>query len=266
MRVNEQPLSAYGLEPVSSDGRVSFANGTVVIEEIPQTAGGQLLSVEFSRPRRVTVRLRIRGLNEKEFYTNRDAVADLLMGALEVRFTDIEQLAERVLYCTYESMTQSGGVDPEWLTPNRPFELVLVAADPFFYDRLPLVASVEEPLPVGTGPAGDFTTIIGGPSTNPLELVLQDFRGAVVNRIRWTAALAAGEWLEIRHQRGLVRKFTSVTSYVDASGSLDFSASDAGFFQLTPDLAHRLGSAWPTTSLVSGAPASVQHIYRRGWH
>lgn len=270
MRINERPLSDFGLEPVSSDERIAYPGGSLLISEIPDTTGAQLTDIEHDRPRRVTIRARIRGDDEGDFFQNRDSLADLLAGALEVRFSDLDELAERILYCQLEALNAPAGESPEWRGSNRPVEIVLVATDPFFYDRVAMLSGGEAGLLLGTAPAGELATLVGGPLTTALELRLKDWRGEEVNRIKWTGSLAAGDWLEIRHSRSMVRKFDgtppdTVTTYANAIADLDTTVANFGFFTLSPELGDRATSRWPVIDVISGDHVSLWHTYRRGW-
>lgn len=261
MFINDAPLSRYGLAPVTSDGRVSFATGSFILTEIPETSGVQMIDREFDRPRRLTIPVRIRGDNVAGFNTNRHRIADLLQGALEVRFSD---LPDRILRCQYESLNSGGGPNPEFLSENRPFELVLVAADPFFADRFAGQVA-NGPIPVGTAPT-EIISEIGGPLTTDLTLKLADIRGNTVAQLKWTATLAAGEWLEIQHVRSMVRKFTAVGAAANAMNDIDETVADFGFFMIDPDLANRDQGLYPEISTVAGDPTSVVHKIRRTWH
>ena len=267
MLINSQPLSTFELEPVSSDGRVSFASGSLVITELSNTAGAQLTKKEFDRPRRVTVRCRIKGHNTSTFFANRDSVADALRGALEVRFTDVDDLADRILYCQFERMGQPGGPAPEWLSPNREFELVLVATNPFFHDELAGFAGGNlQPaqIPVGTATTV-LVTEIHGVITAPITLTFKDFRGNTVAALKYDGAVAAGEWVEIRHDLRMVRLFTGVGASTNQRGNLDATVADHGFFFPAPDVADRANSAYPTIEVTAGAAVSIINKFRRAW-
>ncbi len=268
MKINGAPLSTYDLEPVSSDGRVSFASGSLIITELSNTAGAQLTQKEFDRPRRVTVRCRIKGHNMSTFMTNRDSIADRLRGALEVEFTDIAELADRILYCQFERMGQPGGPAPEWVTPNREFELVLIATNPFYHDKTGGVTggnTVPAEIPVGTATT-ILTTEIHGGITAPITLKFKDFRGNTVAALKYDGAIAAGEWLEIRHDLRMVRLYTGVGAYTNQRGNLDTTVSDHGFFFPAPDLASRAIPAYPTIEVTGGAAVSIINKFRRTWH
>lgn len=269
MLINGQPLSTFELEPVSSDGRVSFASGSLVITELPDSAGVQLTKKEFDRPRRVTVRCRIKGFDMSTFLTNRDRVADALRGALEVRFTDVEELADRILYCQFERMGQPGGPAPEWLSPNREFELVLVATNPFYHDELAgfsgVAAALPAQIPVGTATTL-LTTEIHGAISAPITLAFKDFRGNTVAQLKYDGAVPAAEWIEIRHDLRLVRKFSAVGISTNQRNSLDTTVSDHGFFFPAPDLAHRATASYPTVEITAGTAVAVINKFRRTWH
>lgn len=268
MRINGQPLSTFDLEPVSSDGRVSFASGSLVITELSNTAGVQLTQKEFDRPRRVTVRCRIKGNLVSDFFTNRDSVADALRGALEVRFSDVDDLADRILYCQFERMGQPGGPAPEWLTPNREFELVLVATNPFFHDELGGITggnTVPAQIPVGTATTL-LVTEIHGAITGDVTLTFKDFRGNTVAALKYDGAISAGEWLEIRHDLRMVRLFTGVGASTNQRANLDVTVTDHGFFFPSPDVADRANSAYPTVEVTAGTAVSIINKFRRAWH
>ncbi|KKK49987.1 hypothetical protein LCGC14_3129520, partial [marine sediment metagenome] len=185
MLINGAPLSTFELEPASSDGRVSFASGSLIVTGLPGTSGAQLTQKEFDKPRRVTVRCRIRGYDRQSFFTNRDRIADLMSGALEVRFTDVDELAERILYCQFERMGQPGGPAPEWMTPNREFELVLLATNPYYHDRFAGIAGAGLPgIPVGTART-ILTTELHGALGVALTLTFKDFRGATLAALKY---------------------------------------------------------------------------------
>ncbi len=268
MRINGAPLSTFDLEPVSSDGRVSFATGSLIITELSNTAGAQLTQKEFDRPRRVTVRCRIKGTTVANFMTNRDSIADRLRGALEVRFTDVDELADRILYCQFERMGQPGGPAPEWMTPNREFELVLLATNPFFHDELGGVVggnTTPGEIPVGTATT-ILTTEVHGAITNPITLTFKDFRGNTVAALKYDDAVSAGEWLEIRHDLRMVRLFTGVGVSSNVRGGLDTTVGSHGFFFPAPDLASRAIPAYPTVEVTGGAAVSIINKFRRAWH
>lgn len=261
MLINDAPLSRYGLEPVTSDGRVGFATGSLIVTEVPETSGVQLIDKEFDRPRRMTIPVRLRGDTIAGFGNNRKRIADLLQGALEVRFSDMEGLALR---CMFESLNASGGPNPEWQSENRPFELVLVATNPFFADRF--TGQVPNgPIPVGTAPT-EIITEIGGPLTTDTTLKLADMRGNTVAQLKYTGTLSAGEWLVIEHVRSLVRKFTAVGTAANAYSDIDETVSDFGFFFIDPDLGNRDQGLYPEISTVAGDPTSIVHKIRRNWH
>ncbi len=268
MLINGQPLSTFDLEPVSSDGRVSFASGSLIITELSNTAGAQLTQKEFDRPRRVTVRCRIKGFNTSTFFTNRDSVADALRGALEVRFTDVDNLANRILYCQFERMGQPGGPAPEWLSDNREFELVLVATNPFFHDELAAFAggnTTPGQIPVGTATTL-LTTEIYGVITAPITLTFKDFRGGTVKQLKYDGAVAAGEWVEIRHDLRMVRLFTGLGASTNQYGQLDTTVTDHGFFFPAPDIASRAIPTYPTVEVTAGVAVSIINKFRRAWH
>jgi hypothetical protein len=266
--INGQPLSTFDLEPVSSDGRVSFASGSLVITELSNTAGVQLTQKEFDRPRRVTVRCRIKGQTVSSFFANRDSVADALRGALEVKFTDVDDLADRILYCQFERMGQPGGPGPEWLTPNREFELVLVATNPFFHDELAGITggnTVPAEIPVGTATTL-LVTEVHGAISEPITLTFKDFRGNTVAALKYDGAIAAGEWLEIRHDLRMVRLFTGVGASTNERGNLDATVTDHNFFFPSPDIASRAIPAYPTVEVTAGTAVSILNKFRRAWN
>ena len=268
MLINGAPLSTFELEPVSSDGRVSFAGGSLVITELSNTAGAQLTQKEFDRPRRVTVRCKIKGQDLSTFMTNRDSIADRLRGALEVQFTDVDELADRILYCQFERMGQPGGPAPEWLSPNREFELVLVATNPFYHDKLGGVVggnTTPGQIPVGTATT-ILTTEIHGLITAPITLTFKDFRGDTVAQLKYDGAVVAGEWVEIRHELRMVRLFTGLGASTNQRGNLDTTVADHGFFFPAPDLAHRATAAYPTVEVTAGDAVAVLNKFRRTWH
>ncbi len=268
MLINGAPLSTFDLEPVSSDGRVSFASGALIVTELPNTAGAQLTEQELERPRRVTVRCRIKGNDLSTFLTNRDSIADRLRGALEVRFTDMDDLAERILYCQFERMGQPGGPEPEWLTPNREFELVLVATNPFYHYELVGISggnTTPGQIPVGTA-ATILTTEIHGAITEPITLTFKDFRGDTVKQLKYDGAITAGQWLEIRHDMGFVRLFTAPGTSTPQRGNLDVTVSNHGFFFPTPNLCSRDVTAYPTVEVTAGVAVSIINKFRRAWH
>lgn len=268
MLINGAPLSTYELEPVSSDGRVSFAAGSLVITELANTAGVQLTQKEFDRPRRVTVRCRVRGHDRETFFSNRDSIADRLRGALEVEFTDVAALADRILYCQFERMGQPGGPAPEWRSPNRPFDLVLVATNPFYHDKTGGVVggnTTPGEIPVGTATT-QLVTEVHGAITNPITLHFKDFRGNLVAALKYDDAVAAGEWLEIRHDLRMVRLFTGVGAQTNVRGGLDTTVGSHGFFFPAPDIASRDVEAYPTVEVTAGAAVSIINKYRRTWH
>lgn len=271
MYINDRPLSDFGLEPVSSDGRLSFAGGGLQLATIPETAGAQIVRSEFNRPRRLTIPVRLRGDTLAGYFTNRDTLAEQLQGALEVRFSDVGQLAERILYCQYEDFRVSGnaGEGPEWQNRVRLGELSLVAGNPYFVDRYALTTGSGEVL-VGTAPNFELTTWLGGAITSPITITLKDFRGTTIKALKWTGTINAGEWLEIRHQLAMVRKYTAVgtgvNAYNGANGVLDETITDFGFFEVSPDLADRANSAWPTITITGGAAVSLHNVYRRAWN
>jgi len=265
--INDKPLSDFGLQPVSSDGRVAFASGSLVVSEIAETAGAQASKREDDRPRRVTVRCRVRGHNRETFFANRDLVADLLdVGALEVRFTDVADLAERILYCQFERMGQPGGPAPEWMSPNREFELVLLATNPYYHDRFAGIAGAGLPgIPVGTART-ILTTELHGALGVALTLTFKDFRGATLAALKYDDAVSAGEWLEIRHDLAQVRLFTAPGTSVPAMGGLDLSVANFGFFAPTPETANRAEGHYPTVTVTGGSAVSVINKFRRAWH
>ena len=268
MLINGAPLSMFDLEPVSSDGRVSFASGSLIVTELPGSSGVQLTQKEFDRPRRVTVRCRIKGFDMSTFMTNRDSIADRLRGALEVRFTDVDELANRILYCQFERMGQPGGPAPEWNTPNREFELVLVATNPFYHDELQqYVGGNLDPvgIPVGTATT-ILTTEIHGAITAPITLKFKDFRGDTVAALKYDGAISAGQWLEIRHELRMVRLFTGLGASTNQRNNLDTTVTDHGFFFPAPDLAHRATASYPTVEVTGGAAVAVVNKFRRTWH
>ena len=268
MLINSQPLSTFDLEPVSSDGRVSFASGSLVVTELSNTSGVQLTQKEFDRPRRVTVRCRIKGQNQSTFFTNRDSVADALRGALEVRFTDVDELANRILYCQFERMGQPGGPAPEFLSPNREFELVLVATNPFYHDELAGFGggnTTPGQIPVGTATTL-LTTEVHGAISEPITLTFKDFRGNTVAALKYDGAIAAGEWLEIRHDLRLVRLFTGLGASSNQRNNLDATVANHGFFFPAPDIAHRAIAAYPTVEVTAGSAVAVVNKFRRAWH
>lgn len=264
MFINDQPLSAFGFEPVTSEGRMSAAAGSFVLTEIPNTSGAQLTQKEFDRPRRFTVRGRVRGNTDALFFDNRDKVLDMFAGALEVRFTDLDTHEERILNCQMEDVRSVAGPSPEWLTPNREFELVFVATNPFFWDRYGSVVGDGE-IPVGTAPT-EIVTELGGALSVPLTLTLKDFRGVTVAQLKYDAAVAAGEWLEIRHALRMVRKFTDVNTSTNVFANLDLTVTDFGFFDVTQEIASLRTSAFPTVEVTAGSAISVVNKIRRTWH
>lgn len=265
MYLNDRPLSDFGLEPVSSDGRLNFAAGALQLATIPETSGAQIVRSELNRPRRLVIPVRLRGDTLAGYFTNRDSLADQLQGALEVRFSDVGALAERILYCQYEDFRVSAGEGPEWLNRVRTGELILVAGNPFFADRYALMTG-EGAVLVGTAPAFELTTWLGGAITSPITITLKDFRGTTINALKWAGTINAGEWLEIRHHLAMVTKYTAVGAGTNAYSGLDEAVADFGFFEVTPDLADRAASAWPTITVTGGAAVSVHHVYRRGWN
>lgn len=264
MFINDQPLSVFGFEPVTSEGRMSAAAGSFVLTEIPNTSGAQLTQKEFDRPRRFTVRGKVRGSTDVLFFQNRDKVLEMFAGALEVRFTDLDKNEERLLNCQMEDVRSVAGPNPEWLTPNREFELVFVATNPFFWDRFGSIVGAGE-IPVGTA-ATEIVTELGGALSVPLTLTLKDFRGVTVNQLKYDDALAAGSWLEIRHALRMIRSFSDINTSVNVFSGLDTGVSDFGFFDVTPDIASRQTSAFPTVEVTAGSAVSVVNKIRRTWH
>lgn len=264
MYINDRPLSDYGLEPVSSDGRTGFPAGSLVTALIPETSGAQIVSLELDRPREVRIRCRLRGDDDAGFFTNRDRVAELLQGALEVRFTDMATLEERILYCLFRELRMTAGPAPEWLSPNRELELVLFAGNPLYHDRYGSIVG-DGDIAVGTASNFELVTELGGALTVPITLTLKDHRGNVVNQLKYDNAVAAGEWLEIRHGLFIIRRFTAIATYTNVYGGLDTAVSDFGFFEVSPDLADRQNSAWPTITVTAGAAVSVINKFRRAW-
>ncbi len=267
MLINGSPLSTFDLEPVSSDGRVSFASGSLIITELANTAGAQLTQKEFDRPRRVTVRCRIKGHDLSTFMSNRDSIADRLSGALEVQFTDVNELANRILYCQFERMGQPGGPAPEFMSPDREFELVLVATNPFYHDKdAGFVGDGLPGIPVGTATTL-LTTEIHGAVSGPITITFKDFRGTTVAALKYDGAVSAGEWVEIRHDLRYVRLFTAVGSSTNQrSSNLDTAVANHGFFFPAPDLAARAIPSYPTVEVTAGSAVAVINKFRRAWH
>ncbi|KKL06353.1 hypothetical protein LCGC14_2596890, partial [marine sediment metagenome] len=155
----------------------------------------------------------------------------------------------------------------EWMSPNREFELVLLATNPFYYDHLGGIVSgntAPGPIPVGTATTR-LTTELHGALSVPITVQLKDFRGNVVAALKYDAATAAGEWIELRHDLRLVRKFTAVGSSADARANLDATVSDHGFFFPAPDLCSRDVPAYPTVEVTAGSAVAVINKYRRAW-
>lgn len=263
MWINDRPLAAFGLEPNTSEDRVGGPLGSLVIEEIPNQSGAQLIRSELNRPRRLIVPVAIRASTEhtddQSFRSRLDDVQDALRGALEVRFDDDP---DHIFFCQLEVFRTLGVEAPEFRATTRELEMVLVAVDPFRYDRF-VSTSGAGAIAVGTAPSR-LITIIQGPATDPSEIELRDLLGRIVARIRITDALLAGESFVIRHNNFRVDKFTGVETKVAAIDNVDRTVDLFNYFTVTPELADRRAGSFPTIEVSDGG-GILTNLYRRGW-
>ncbi len=262
MFINDRPLSVFGLEPNTTVERTGGPAGNLVIEEIPNSSGAQLIRSELNRPRRIIVTVAVRATTEAQFRERLDAVQDALRGALEVRFDDD---LDHIFFCQLEQSPTLGAEAPEFRASTRELELTFVAVDPFRYDRYTSTVG-EGPIAVGSGPSR-LITIVSAPTggtSDPTEIELRDFLGRIVARLQVTDTLAAGESFVFRHNNFRVDKFTGVDAKVAAIANLNQAVDFHAFFVVSPELADRPQGIFPRIEVSAGG-GILTNIYRRGW-
>jgi hypothetical protein len=247
--LDDIPAEDLGLKPVALDQWHSVPEQIYNTVDLPLYPGPRVTNIASRFAPRV---FPLKFLLQPANFAARDAA----LTALVTRFAGQVQISTRdnpnkVLFAYLRQMPVSAPynafVDPEGVA-----DMQLVAFDPLWYDKYPVVgtaaAAAFVDLATGTAAVRRLTVQIIGSATNPV-IILYDQTGTEVQRMTFTIALGANDFLSVDMDRGTITK--SLNGVI--SDAFDTWATQEAFFQLRPPLAY---------SLTCSSAALVTYHYR----
>jgi hypothetical protein len=211
-----------------------------------------------SRVLRFTVQKRLTTYAERSAFM--DQMADILTGAIEVRFGDQSARAIRGTARVFDghviAKPRFVNMDAEVIVEIECFTAAKWSVEP----QSRVIGSAAVPdmeIPVGTLPHGGQIYIAGSNSTQQ-TIKYRSIKGTLLGNIIFTPALATGEYAMLDLDNESITKYTTAGVASNESRWIDPSSV---WFKVYPRDCDRANSAWPTIN----ASTIMYYIFRNNW-